>query len=511
MSVRHLRLARGEKAMRPKSSMHGGKKSDSPIVAMKPTNKAAPAVAEPVEPRGETKGNAGQQSMPRTQSRTSVSPALDRVRQAARERPKEQLTALSHHVTVDLLEDAYAALRPEAAPGADGVTWSTYGENLEVNLQNLHRRVHRGGYRAQPSRRRYIPKPDGKMRPLGIASLEDKIVQKAVVEILNAIYEEEFLGFSYGFRPGRGQHDALDALAVGITKQSVGWVLDADIAGFFDTVDHGWLIRFLELRIGDRRMIRLIVKWLKAGVLEEGRITKVEAGTPQGAVISPLLANIYLHYVFDLWAQRWRRREARGKVMIIRYADDIVVGFQHVEDAKCFRADMQARLANFTLALNAEKTRLVEFGKYAAERRAGRGERRPETFNFLGFTHICAERSDGGLLLCRYSQRDRMRAKLRDIRDELKRRWHYPIAEQGKWLRKVVAGYFAYHAVPTNIHALNSFRQHVAWLWMRRLRRRSQTSRMTWARFNRICNHWLPPARILHPYPQQRFAVNHPR
>ena len=497
--------------MRPKSSMHGGKKSDSPIVAMKPTNKAAPAVAEPGEPRGETKGNADQQSMSRTQSRTSMSPALDRIRQAARERPKEQLTALSHHVTVDLLEDAYAALRPEAAPGVDGVTWSNYGENLEVNLQNLHRRVHRGGYRAQPSRRRYIPKPDGKMRPLGIASLEDKIVQKAVVEILNAIYEEEFLGFSYGFRPGRGQHDALDALAVGITKQSVGWVLDADIAGFFDTVDHGWLIRFLELRIGDRRMIRLIVKWLKAGVLEEGRITKVEAGTPQGAVISPLLANIYLHYVFDLWAQRWRRREARGKVMIIRYADDIVVGFQHVEDAKCFRADMQARLAHFALALNAEKTRLVEFGKYAAERRAGRGERRPETFNFLGFTHICAKRSDGGLLLCRYSQRDRMRAKLRDIRDELKRRWHDPIAVQGKWLRKVVAGYFAYHAVPTNSHALNSFREHVAWLWMRRLRRRSQTSGMTWARFNRICNHWLPPARILHPYPQQRFAVNHPR
>jgi RNA-directed DNA polymerase len=283
------------------------------------------------------------------------------------------------------------------------------------------------------------------------------------------------------------------------------------VTASFDTVDHDWLIRFLELRVGDRRMIRLIAKWLKAGVLEEGRITKVEAGTPQGAVISPLLANIYLHYVFDLWAQRWRQREARGKVMIIRYADDIVVGFQDVDDAKRFRADMQARLARFALALHAEKTRLIEFGKYAAEHRAGRGERRPETFNFLGFTHVCGERSDGGLLLCRYSRRDRMRATLRDIRDELKRRWHYPIAEQGKWLRKVVARYFAYHAVPTNIHALNSFRQHVAWLWMRRLRRRSQTSRMTWARFNRICNHWLPPARILHPYPQQRFAAKHPR
>jgi RNA-directed DNA polymerase len=497
--------------MRPKSSMHGGKKSDSPIVAMKPANKTASTVAEPAEPRGGAKGNAVEQSTPRTQSRTSVSHALDRIRQAARERPKERLTALYHHVTIDLLHAAYAALRREAAAGVDGVTWSTYGENLEANLQSLHHRVHGGAYRAQPSRRRYIPKPDGKTRPLGIASLEDKIVQKAVVEILNAIYEERFLGFSYGFRPGRGQHDALDALAVGLTKQSVGWVLDADIAAFFDTVDHNWLIRFLEHRIGDRRMIRLIAKWLKAGVLEEGRITKVEAGTPQGAVISPLLANVYLHYVFDLWAQRWRRREARGKVMIIRYADDIVVGFQYVDDAKCFRTDMQARLAQFALALNAEKTRLIEFGKYAAKRRAGRGERRPETFNFLGFTHVCAERSDGGLLLCRYSQRDRMRATLRNIRDELRRRWHDPIAEQGQWLRRVVAGYFAYHAVPTNIHALHSFREHVAWLWMRRLRRRSQTSRMTWSRFNRLCNHWLPPARILHPYPQQRFAVKHPR
>jgi group II intron reverse transcriptase/maturase len=349
------------------------------------------------------------------------------------------------------------------------------------------------------------------MRPLGIASLEDKIVQKAVVDILNVIYEEEFLGFSYGFRPGRSQHDALDALAVGLTKQSVGWVLDADIARFFDTVNHEWLIRFLEHRIGDRRMIRLIVKWLKAGVLEEARITRTETGTPQGAVISPLLANIYLHYVFDLWVQRWRQREARGKMMIIRYADDIVVGFQYMADAKCFRADMQARLARFALALHAEKTRLIEFGKYAAKLRTGRGERRPETFNFLGFTHVCAERSDGGLLLCRYTQRERMRATLRNIRDELKRRWHDPIAEQGQWLRKVMAGYFAYHAVPTNIHALHSFREHVAWLWMRRLRRRSQTRRMTWSRFNRLCNHWLPPARILHPYPQQRFAVRHPR
>jgi group II intron reverse transcriptase/maturase len=491
--------------------MHGGKKSDSPIVATKLTNNAVSAVAESVEPRGGTKGNAIEQSTPRTQSRISVSLALERIRQAVRQRPKEKLTALYHHMTVDLLHVAYAALRKEAAAGVDGVTWSAYGENLEVNLRNLHQQVHRGAYRAQPSRRRYIPKPDGKLRPLGIASLEDKIVQKAVVDILNVIYEAEFLGFSYGFRPGRGQHDALDALAVGLTKQSVSWVLDADIARFFDTVDHEWLIRFLEHRIGDRRMIHLVAKWLKTGVLEEGRITKAEAGTPQGAVISPLLANIYLHHVFDLWAQRWRQREARSKMMIVRYADDIVVGFQYIADAKCFHADMRARLAQFALALHTEKTRLIEFGQHTVKHRAERGERRPETFNFLGFTHVCAERSDGGFLLCRYTQRERMRATLRDIRDELKRRWHDPIAEQGQWLRKVMAGYFAYHAVPTNIHALHSFRDHVAWLWMRRLRRRSQTSCMTWARFNRLCNHWLPPARILHPYPQQRFAVRHPR
>ena len=491
--------------------MHGGKKSDSPIVATKLTNNAASAVAESAEPRGGTKGNAIEQSTPRTQSRISVSLALERIRQAVRQRPKEKLTALYHHMTVDLLHVAYAALRKEAAAGVDGVTWSAYGENLDVNIRNLHQRVHRGAYRAQPSRRRYIPKSDGKLRPLGIASLEDKIVQKAVVDILNVIYEAEFLGFSYGFRPGRGQHDALDALAVGLTKQSVSWVLDADIARFFDTVDHEWLIRFLEHRIGDRRMIHLIAKWLKVGVLEAGRITKVGAGTPQGAVISPLLANIYLHYVFDLWAQRWRQREARSKMMIVRYADDIVVGFQYIADAKCFRADMRARLAQFALALHTEKTRLIEFGKHTAKRRAERGERRPETFNFLGFTHVCAERSDGGFLLCRYTQRERMRVTLHDIHEELKRRWHDPIAEQGQWLRKVMAGYFAYHAVPTNIHALHSFREHVAWLWMRRLRRRSQTSCMTWARFNRLCNHWLPPARILHPYPQQRFAVRHPR
>src|SRR5438445_9189105 len=317
---------------------HEQEKSDPSTVAKRPANKPGQPGAESAEPREGTEGNTGEQHTCRTPSRESVSQGLERVREAVKQRKKERFTALLHHVTIDLLKDAYSWLKREAAPGVDGRTWQSYKQNLEVNLAELHSRIHQGTYRALPSRRRYIPKPDGRQRPLGIAALEDKIVQRAVVEVLNASYEERFLGFSYGFRPGRGQHDALDALAVGLTKQSVGWVLDADIAAFFDTVDHNWLIRFLEHRIGDRRMIRLIAKWLKAGVLEEGRITKVEAGTPQGAVISPLLANIYLHYVFDLWAQRWRQREARGKLMIIRYADDIVVGFQQGDDAKRFHA-----------------------------------------------------------------------------------------------------------------------------------------------------------------------------
>jgi len=427
----------------PKPPMHGHEKSDSPIVAGKPANKAIPMAAEPVERRGGTKGNADRQSTPRTQSRAiGVSPALEGVRQAAKARPKERFTALLHHVTADRLRAAYLSPRREAAPGSDGLTWQEYGERLEDNLQDLHARVHRGGYRAQPSRRRYIPKPDGRLRPLGIASLEDKIVQKAVVDVLNAIYEEDFLGFSYGFRPGRGQHDALDALAVGITRQRVSWVLDADIAGFFDAVSHEWLLRFLERRIGDRRVLRLIRKWLKAGVLEDtGEVVSAEVGTPQGAVISPLLANIYLHYAFDLWAHRWRQRYARGKVTIVRYADDIAVGFQYEDDAKRFHAAMRERLAKFVLTLHPEKTRPIEFGVYAAERRAKRGQGKPETFTFLGFTHICGQKRAGGFLLHRHSRRDRMRATLREVRDGLRRRWHAPISEQGQWLAQVVGGW----------------------------------------------------------------------
>ena len=491
--------------------MHDPEKSDPPIVASKPANAPAQAVGESGERRGGAEGNASQHGMCRTPSRASMSPGLDRVRTAAKLRKKEKFTALLHHVTIDLLRDAYSWVKRDAAAGVDGVTWDGYGADLEANLVDLHARIHRGAYRAQPSRRVYIPKPDGRQRPLGIAALEDKIVQRTLVELLNAIYEEDFLGFSYGFRPGRGQHDALDALAVGITSRKVNWILDADIAKFFDTVSHDWLIRFVEHRIGDKRVIRLIRKWLKAGVLEDGKIETTEMGTPQGAVISPLLANIYLHYVFDLWAERWRRREAKGDMLIVRYADDIVVGFQHEAEAERFRAELTQRLVGFALQLHPDKTRLIEFGRHAAANRRGRGLGKPEPFDFLGFTHICGRSRQGWFLLRRQSRRDRLRAKLREIRDSLWANRHAPIDEQGSWLKHVMTGWFAYHAVPTNGPSLVLYRNGVRWHWRRALRRRGQRDKTSWAALNRLADRWLPRPRILHPWPNQRYAVTHPR
>jgi group II intron reverse transcriptase/maturase len=436
---------------------------------------------------------------------------LERVRTAARLRKKERFTALLHHVTVDLLRDAYSWLKRDAAAGVDGVTWDEYGADLEANLVDLHGRVHRGAYRAQPSRRVYIPKPDGRRRPLGVASLEDKIVQRAIVELLNAIYEEDFLDISYGFRPGRSQHDALDALYVGITSRKVNWILDADIAAFFDTVSHDWLIRFVEHRIGDKRVIRLIRRWLKAGVLEDGKVETTEIGTPQGAVISPLLANIYLHYVFDLWAARWKRREAKGDMVIVRYADDIVVGFQHEAEAERFRAELTQRLADFALQLHPVKTHLIEFGRHAAANRRGRGLGKPEPFDFLGFTHICGRSRKGWFQLRRQSRRDRLRAKLREIRESLWANRHAPIDEQGSWLRDVMSGWFAYHAVPCNYPSLNLLRRGVIWHWRRSLRRRGQRDTTSWTDILRLAARWLPTPRILHPWPNQRSAVKHPR
>ena len=491
--------------------MHDREKSDPAIVAAKPTNKAGQPAAEPVEPRAGAKGNVSQQSTHRTQGRERVSQALERVRQAARQGKKEKFTALLHHVSVDILGMAFLALKRDAAPGVDGLTWRTYEADLDRNLTDLHERVHRGAYRALPSRRTYIPKADGKQRPLAVAALEDKIVQRATVAVLNAIYEEDFLGFSYGFRPKRGQHDALDALAVGIGTKRVNFILDADVASFFDSVSKEKLVRFVEHRVGDPRIIRLIQKWLKAGVLEDGIVTVSESGTGQGSVISPLLANVYLHYTFDLWAERWRRREATGDMILMRYADDIVVGFEHEADARHFWNAMRERLQEFSLSLNSEKTRLIEFGRHAADRRAQRGLGKPETFQFLGFTHICGQSRRGKFLLKRKTRRDRMRAKLREIKEELRRQMHQPIPEQGRWLAQVMRGYFAYHAVPTNFPALSAFHHRVTHFWLRTLRRRSQKDRTTWERIAKLAADYLPHPKILHPWPQLRFAVTHPR
>jgi RNA-directed DNA polymerase len=491
--------------------MHGHGKSDSAIVATKPANKARKMVAEQAEPRVEAKGNASQQSTYRAQNRNSVFQALERIRQVARTRKKEQFTTLLHHINVDLLRQAFCEIKRKAAPGVDGLTWNGYGADLERNLVDLHDRIHRGAYRALPSRRRYIPKPDGRQRPLAIAALEDKVVQRAVVAVMNAVYEEDFLGFSYGFRPGRSQHDALDALVVGITGRKVNWVLDADIQSFFDSVDQEWLVRFLEHRVKDPRIIRLIRKWLKAGVLEDGEIKVSETGTGQGSVISPLLANVYLHYVFDLWVERWRRREATGDMIFVRYADDIVLGFQHESDARRFWEAMRERLRKFSLTLHPDKTRLIRFGRYAAAQHAERGLGKPETFRFLGFTFICGKSRQGKFLLYRKSRRDRIRAKLKDIKEELRQRRHQPIPEQGKWLGQVVRGFFAYHAVPTNSTALIAFRHQVTDLWRRSLRRRSQKDRTTWARMVELTDAFVPRARILHPWPSERFAVKYPR
>jgi group II intron reverse transcriptase/maturase len=491
--------------------MNGREKSHSAIVAVKPTNKAGRPVAEPAEPRAGTKGNAEQSGTLRTLNRESASHGLDRVRKAAREKKKEKFTALLHHITVESLEEAFRELRKDAAPGVDGVTWEDYESDLGRKLEDLHSRVHRGAYRAQPSRRVYIPKPDGRQRPLAIAALEDKIVQRATATVLNALYEEDFLGFSYGFRSGRGQHDALDALVVGITSKKVNWILDADIEKFFDRVNQQWLMRFVEHRVGDKRILRLIQKWLKAGVLEDGIVTASEEGTGQGSVISPLLSNVYLHYAFDLWAHRWRKREATGEMIIVRYADDIIVGFQHEDDSRRFWDAMRERLKEFALSLHPDKTRLIEFGRFAAANRKRRGLGKPETFNFLGFAFISGKSRSGKFLIHRKSRSDRVWATLIEIKEELRRRMHQSIPVQGKWLGQVVRGWFNYHAVPTNSPALSAFRFHVTDLWRRTLRRRSDKDRTTWARMSRLETDFLPQPTILHPWPNARFAVTHPR
>ena len=460
-----------------------------------------------VEGRDLVEGNTTGKTRPGLRAGVSVPSALDRVRRIAAEDKDARFTALLHHVDVDRLRAAYWALRPKAAAGVDGVTWADYGRELEENLRELHGRVHRGSYRARPSRRAYIPKADGRLRPLGIASLEDKILQRATVEVLNAIYETDFLGFSYGFRPGRSPHHALDALAAGIVTRKVNWVLDADVRDFFTRLDHAWMERFLERRIADRRVLRLIRKWISAGVIEDGAWTSCDEGVPQGASASPLLANVYLHYVFDLWADQWRRRHARGDVILVRFADDYVAGFEHRDDAERFLADLRERFAEFNLELADEKTRLIEFGRFAVQRRKERGLGRPETFDFLGFTHCCAKTQNGRFLLKRITISKRMRAKLRAVKTELMRRRHLPVPEQGQWLASVVRGHNAYYAVPGNIDAVKAFRDQATRHWYRALRRRSQRTRLDWTRMDRLATQWLPPARMMHPFPDERFAA----
>jgi RNA-directed DNA polymerase len=492
--------------------MHGPKKSDSAKVAVKPTNNAAPeAAAESVERRAGAEGNTSQQSTHRTQCRARVSQALERVRQAARLRKEERFTALLHHINVDLLRLSFYALKRRAAPGVDGVTWQDYEADLESNLLNLRERVQRGTYRALPSRRKNIPKPDGQLRALGIAALEDKIVQRAAVAVLGAIYEEDFLGFSYGFRPKRSQHHALDALCVGIDRKKVSWILDVDIRGFFDQLSRDWLVRFLKHRIADTRMIRLVRKWLQAGVLDEGVWTDSEMGVPQGATASPLLANVYLHYTFDLWAHQWRKRHARGDMVVVRFADDTVLGFQHKADAERFLTDMRERLQKFSLSLHPDKTRLIEFGRFAASNRERLGLGKPETFTFLGFTFICGKARAGHFFVQRSTRRDRLQATLRRIKEELRERKHQATSQQGRWLKQVVQGFYAYHAVPGNGRATAAFRFHVSNLWWDVLARRSQRSNTTWKRMQRLFNQWLPRPRTLHPWPRERFDVLHPR
>jgi group II intron reverse transcriptase/maturase len=487
--------------------MNGHGKSDSPVVPAKPPNNTASAVAEVVEERGLAKGNTGRPTRPGRSAGSDVPSGLDRVREVARRDKDVRFTALLHHVDLIRLGKAYEAIRPQAAPGVDGTTWVAYGQDLEANLRDLHRRLHSGAYRASPTRRAYIPKADGRLRPLGIATLEDKIVQRAVVEVLNAVYEEDFLGFSYGFRPGRSPHDALDALATGIYRKKVNWVLDADIRDFFTSLDHGWLEKFFRHRIADERVLRLICKWLRAGVIEDGGWSETGQGAPQGASASPLLANVYLHYVLDRWVRQWRRRQARGEVIIVRFADDFVAGFEYQDDARRFLADLRERFARFALELHADKTRLIEFGRFAAERRSERGLGKPETFDFLGFTHICARNRNGRFMLKRITISKRMRAKLGEVKDQLKRRQHLPVPEQGRWLASVVRGHLAYYAVPANSGAIRAFRKQATRHWCTALRRRSQRHRVDWKRMNRLAGRWLPPAHISHPSPQVRFGV----
>jgi len=454
------------------------------------------------------KGNLSKRNAARTQGRIRAQSALGRIGQAARKDGRQRFTTLFHHVyDVDQLGEAYHAVKRTAAPGVDGRRWHEYGKNLEENLQDLSNRLKRGAYRAKPVHRKFVPKADGRQRPIGVPVLEDKIVQRAVVAVLNEIYELEFLGFSYGFRPKRSQHQALDALYVGIMTKKVSWVLDADIRAFFDTLGHEWRVKLIEQRIADRRIVRLIQKWLKAGVLEDGRRTCSEVGAVQGGSISPLLANIYLHYVLDLWVHQWRKRQTRADIIVVRFADDFLIGFQYKSEADKFLNQLRERFMHFGLQLHPQKTRLIEFGRFAAKSRWERKQGKPQTFNFLGFTHICSKTRKGKFTILRKTIRKKWQAKLKEVYGELRRRMHEPVPKQGAYLRSVLSGHMRYYALPMNNRAISAFRQSVQWLWWKTLKRRSQKHNMTWRRMERLCAKWFPPVRVYHPYPLVRFGV----
>ena len=490
--------------------MYEAGKSDSRVVPRKVPNNARRGAAEGLEGRRLAKRNSPQATTLRTQGRARVLEALGRVRQAAERQRGVRLTALLHHIyAIDTLRAAFYELERDAAPGVDGQTWEHYGEALEANLAELSKRVRRGAYRPQPVRRVYIPKRGdaAQQRPIGVPVVEDKIVQRATVAVLSAVYESMFAGFSYGARPGRSAHQALAALDRGLMTKPVEWVLDADVRDFFGSLNQEELVRLVEKRIGDQRVVRLIRRWLAAGVLEDGAWTRSETGTPQGGSISPLLANVYLHYVFDEWVQGWRRSVVHGEVIVVRYLDDFVVGFQSQMAAEAFLAALRVRLEQYGLQLHAQKTRLLEFGRSAAQNRRRRGQGKPETFQFLGFVHSCGRTRAGRYTVRRHTVGERWRAKLKEVKAELRQRWHAPLPEVGRWLGAVVRGHYQYYGIAGNVRAIRRFRDEVGRAWRRALGRRSQKANVKWARMGRLLEQYLPRTHIVHPWPSVTFAV----
>ena len=489
--------------------MNRSRKSDKLVVPKKFSNKPADAGTERMEGRGLPKENKQQQNMLRTQWREGVLNKLLLIHQKAKADRKLRFTTLMHHIyNIDMLRMSYLEIKRNAAPGIDKETWESYGRELEENLKALSEQLKSGAYKAKAVRRVYIPKADGKQRPLGITALEDKIVQRAAVAVLNTIYETDFLGFSYGFRPKRSQHQALDALYGGMFTRKVNYVFDADIRDFFNKINREWLIKFIEHRIADKRVVRLIQKWLNAGILEEGEIIYNEQGTPQGSSASPLLANVFLHYVYDLWVQQWRKQKARGEVIVIRFADDTIVGFQYESDAKQFHNELKERFLKFGLELHPEKTRLIEFGRYASENRKKRNEGKPDTFTFLGFTHICGKtKKNGTFTIWRHTIKKKMHRKLKEIKDELKKRMHDSIQDVGQWLKAVVIGHYRYYGVPGNYEAMNDFRHLIGQRWKHSLKRRSQKANITWEKMGKLIEQWLPQPQICHKYPSERMGV----